>query len=138
MLIQGMFWLWQHILGYDLNNPYTINNDELTAIWDSLPSNEKSENLQGMWRNKALSDTYEPGSTFKLVTSSAAIEEGIVADIEKTDFGCTGSINIAGTIIKCWRYYRPHGSQNLRQALMNSCNPVFIGLRTKNWCKKVL
>ncbi|MBE5819789.1 MAG: hypothetical protein E7310_03080 [Clostridiales bacterium] len=138
MLIQGMFWLWQHILGYDLNNPYTINNDELTAIWDSLPSNEKSESLQGMWRNKALSDTYEPGSTFKLVTSSAAIEEGIVTDIERTDFGCTGSINIAGTRIKCWRYYRPHGSQNLRQALMNSCNPVFIGLRAKNWCKKVL
>ena len=126
-----MFWLWQHIHGYDLNNPYTINKEELAAIWDSLPSNEKSENLQGMWRNKALSDTYEPGSTFKLVTSSAAIEEGIVTDIERTDFSCTGSINIAGTRIKCWRYYRPHGSQNLRQSLMNSCNPVFIGLGQK-------
>ncbi len=130
-----MFYLWQHTHGYDLNNPYTINDEELAQIWDSLESNEKSENLQGMWRNKALSDTYEPGSTFKLVTASAAIEEGIVTDIDKTDFACTGSINISGTTIKCWRYYRPHGSQSLRQALMNSCNPVFIGLRTKNRSK---
>ena len=133
-----MFWLCRHILGYDLNNPYTINDNELAAIWDSLPSNEKSENLQGMWRNKALSDTYEPGSTFKLVTSSAAIEERIVTDIDETSFSCTGSINIAGTRIRCWRYYRPHGSQNLRQALMNSCNPVFIGLRSKNRGEKIL
>ena len=52
-------------------------------------------------------------------------------DIDKVSFACTGSINIAGTRIKCWRYYRPHGSESLRQALMNSCNPVFIGLGQK-------
>ena len=94
----------------------------------TIESIEKSKALQQMWRNKAISDTYEPGSTFKLVTSSAAIEEGIVTDIDAVCFGCTGSINISGTRIKCWRYYRPHGSESLRLALMNSCNPVFIGL----------
>ena len=113
---------------YDLNSPYTINDETLAATWDSLESSEKSKALQQMWRNKAISDTYEPGSTFKLVTASSAIEEGIVTDIDKVSFCCTGSINIAGTRIKCWRYYRPHGSESLRLALMNSCNPVFIGL----------
>ena len=120
---------------YDLNNPYTINNDGLKNLWDTLESSEKSTYLQGMWRNKAISDTYEPGSTFKLVTASASIEEGLVTDIDKSgQFACTGGIEIAGVRIKCWRYYRPHGGESLRQALMNSCNPVFIGLRTKNRC----
>ncbi len=116
---------------YDLNNPYSINNEELKIVWDTLSSNDKSKALQQMWRNKAISDTYEPGSTFKLVTSSAALEEGITDTDNAGEFCCTGSINIAGTRIKCWRYYRPHGSQSLRNALMNSCNPVFIGLRSK-------
>ena len=124
--------------GYDLNSPYTINNPELESVWSELSSSQKSENLQKMWRNKAISDTYEPGSTFKLVTASSALEEKIVTDIDKVDFACTGSINIAGTKIRCWRYYRPHGSESLRQALMNSCNPVFIGLRSKNRSKYIL
>ncbi|MBQ3145977.1 MAG: hypothetical protein IJB90_05455 [Clostridia bacterium] len=116
---------------YDLNNPYKINDEDLSFVWDTLSSGDKSEALQQMWRNKAISDTYEPGSTFKLVTSSAALEEGITDTDNSGEFACTGSINIAGTRIKCWRYYRPHGGQSLRQALMNSCNPVFIGLRSK-------
>ena len=123
---------------YDLNNPYSINKEDLKFIWDTLSSKDKSEALQQMWRNKAISDTYEPGSTFKLLTSSAALEEGITDTDNSGEFACTGSINIAGTRIKCWRYYRPHGAQSLRQALMNSCNPVFIGLRTKNRSRKIL
>ena len=120
---------------YDLNDPYTINNEELVSKWDLISPKDKSIALQQMWRNKGVSDTYEPGSTFKLVTSSVALEEGITDTDNQGEFSCTGSINIAGTRIKCWRHYRPHGAQSLRQALMNSCNPVFIGLRTKNWCK---
>lgn len=116
---------------YNLNSPYEINNEELKNVWDTLSNKEKSEALQGMWRNKAIADTYEPGSTFKLVTTSAALEEGITTTDKNGEFCCTGSINIAGTRIKCWRYYRPHGSESLRQALMNSCNPVFIGLGQK-------
>ena len=116
---------------YDLNNPYTINDENLKAVWQELSSKEKTENLQKMWRNKAISDTYEPGSTFKLLTASAALEEGITDTDRSGEFCCSGSINIAGTKIRCWRYYRPHGSQSLREALMNSCNPVFIGLGQK-------
>ena len=117
---------------YDLNSPYEPSTDELKSAWDSMDSKDKSTALQGMWRNKAISDTYEPGSVFKTVTASAALEEGIVTDIDQQgQFCCTGVIEVAGTRIKCWRYYRPHGSESLRQALMNSCNPVFIGLGQK-------
>lgn len=117
---------------YDLNNPYEINNEFLKSI-EEISQEDKSKILQKMWRNKGISDTYEPGSTFKLVTASAGLQEGLTDTDNAGEFNCSGSITIAGTRIKCWRYYRPHGSQSLRQALMNSCNPVFIGLRTKNW-----
>ena len=116
---------------YDLNNPYQINKDELKQVWELMDQTQKSESLQSMWRNKAIADTYEPGSTFKLVTASSALEEGIAEPDKAGAFCCTGSIEIAGVRIKCWRYYRPHGSESLRQALMNSCNPVFIGLGQK-------
>ena len=116
---------------YNLNEPYKINNPELESIWDMMEQSQKSNSLMGMWRNKAIADTYEPGSTFKLVTASSALEEGIASIDKKGAFCCTGSIQIAGVRIKCWRYYRPHGSESLREALMNSCNPVFIGLGQK-------
>ena len=121
---------------YDLNNPYKISNAEISNIWGELDSSQKTTYLQAMWRNKAIADTYEPGSTFKLVTTSSAIEEGIAEPDKKGAFNCSGSIEIAGVRIKCWRYYRPHGSQSLREALMNSCNPVFIGLGQKLGVKK--
>ena len=114
---------------YNLNEPYEPYTDELKETWDLLEQQEKTTKLQAVWRNKAIADTYEPGSVFKLITASAAIEEGIVTDINKEgQFSCTGGIEVAGVRIKCWRYYRPHGSESLRQGLMNSCNPVFIGL----------
>ena len=62
---------------YDLNDPYTINNQELAAIWDTKQANERSAALQQMWRSKVISDGYEPGSTFKILTAAIAIEEGI-------------------------------------------------------------
>ena len=110
---------------YDLNNPYEIENSE------NMDSKEKNKELQAKWRNKAIADTYEPGSTFKLITSSIALEEGITKTDNEGEFNCGGGIEIAGVRIKCWRYYRPHGTQSLRQALMNSCNPVFIALGQK-------
>ncbi len=116
---------------YDLNNPYKINKQELEEIWTELDSGQKALSLQAMWRNKAVADTYEPGSTFKLVTASAALEEKLATADKQGAFCCTGGIEIAGVRIKCWRYYRPHGSQSLRNGLMNSCNPVFIGLGQK-------
>ena len=117
---------------YDLNSPYEPHTDEQKAEWENLDSQDRTTAMQKMWRNKAISDTYEPGSVFKTITSSAALEEGIVTDIDKQgQFCCTGGIEVAGVRIKCWRYYRPHGSESLRLALMNSCNPVFIGLGQK-------
>lgn len=117
---------------YNLNEPYEPNTEELKQVWDMLSSSEKNKSLQQMWRNRAVADSYEPGSTFKLLTASAALEEGITTTDKEGEFCCTGGIEIAGVRIRCWRYYRPHGAQSLREALMNSCNPVFIGLRTEN------
>ena len=116
---------------YNLNEPYEPYTEELKATWDSLEQAEKTTYLQAVWRNKAIADTYEPGSVFKLITASAALEEGITDTDNEGEFSCTGGIEVAGVRIKCWRYYRPHGSESLRQGLMNSCNPVFIGLGQK-------
>ena len=116
---------------YNLNEPYEPYTEELKSTWDSLEQSEKTTYLQAVWRNKAIADTYEPGSVFKLITASAALEEGITDTDNEGEFCCTGGIEVAGVRIKCWRYYRPHGSESLRQGLMNSCNPVFIGLGQK-------
>lgn len=117
---------------YNLNDPYAAYTNELKGIWDTADQAEKTKSLQAVWRNRAITDTYEPGSTFKTITASAALEEGLVTDIDKQgQFCCTGGIEVAGVRIKCWRYYRPHGAESLRQALMNSCNPIFIGLGQK-------
>ena len=116
---------------YDLNSPYEINSEELKNAWDTMSKNDRTSSLQKMWRNKAIADSYEPGSTFKLITASAALEEGITTTDKNGEFACVGHIEVAGVRIKCWRYYRPHGSQSLRMGLMNSCNPVFIGLGQK-------
>ena len=116
---------------YNLNQPYEPYTEELKQNWEQMEQAEKTKNLQAVWRNKAIADTYEPGSVFKLVTASAALEEGITDTDHKGEFCCTGGIEVAGVRIKCWRYYRPHGAESLREALMNSCNPVFIGLGQK-------
>ena len=116
---------------YNLNDPYTVEIGEEKSDWNDLAQEEKTKQLQAMWRNKAISDTYEPGSVFKIVTASVALEEGITTTDKEGEFNCTGYIEIAGVKMKCWRYYRPHGAESLREALMNSCNPVFIGLGQK-------
>ena len=116
---------------YNLNEPYSAYTEELKANWDNMEQKEKTTYLQTVWRNRAITDTYEPGSTFKTITASAALEEGITDTDNSGEFTCTGGIEVAGVRIKCWRYYRPHGAESLRQALMNSCNPVFIGLGQK-------
>ncbi len=116
---------------YNLNAPFEPSTDELKQNWENMSQKEKNNSMMALWRNKAVSDTYEPGSTFKLITTSAALQEGITTPDKEGEFTCTGGIEIAGVRIKCWRYYRPHGSESLREALMNSCNPVFIGLGQK-------
>lgn len=112
---------------YDLNSPYTPNS-VLAKTYDSLSTEEKSEALYKMWSNKSVSESYEPGSTFKIITASAALEENITTTDKVGDFYCQGYEIVADRTINCWRHGNPHGSQTLRQALCNSCNPAFMQL----------
>ena len=112
---------------YDLNSPRTPN-DSLSSTWDSLSSEEQVNSLIKMWRNKAVSDTYEPGSTFKIITAAIGLEENVVSTDTPGDFYCSGYELINGIKINCWKYQTTHGSQTLRQALMNSCNPALMQL----------
>lgn len=112
---------------YDLNNPSSPNS-YLVTNWDSLSTEEKSASLYSMWSNKSIHETYEPGSTFKVITASVALEENITETDIEGEFICTGSHNVAGKNIKCWKYPESHGQQSLRKALMNSCNPAFMQL----------
>lgn len=111
---------------FDLNDPFTPNTEELKSKWDTYSSKEKSSALYAMWRNKTISDTAEPGSTFKIVTATAALEENVTTLDKPNEFHCSGAEKVDTWSIKCWRYYNPHGSESLRQGIMNSCNPVFM------------
>lgn len=109
---------------YDPNEPRTPIYSYYEEVLDSYDDKEKIKGYYQMWRNPAVSDTYEPGSTFKLVTSAAGLEENVVKPDDK--FTCTGSVTVAGQKLKCWRHYRPHGEETFAQGVQNSCNPVFI------------
>ena len=111
---------------YDPNNPRVPLTSGGAAYVDSLSDKEKLDYWNAMWRNPIVSDTYEPGSTFKLLTTSIALEEGVTSLDDK--FVCTGGIVVAGQKLKCWRFYNPHGAETLVQAVGNSCNPVFVQL----------
>ena len=111
---------------FDLNEPFTINDEELAAMWDTFTAEEQNEYLNQMWRNKAINDTYEPGSTFKIVTASTGLEEGVITP--ESTFNCTGSMIVGGRTIKCWRYPRTHGTQTFAEGVRNSCNPVFMAV----------
>jgi stage V sporulation protein D (sporulation-specific penicillin-binding protein) len=109
---------------FDLNDPFTITDPEQRAVWAGLSQKEQMDSLNQMWRNFAINDTYEPGSTFKIVTSAAGLEEGICTFT--TPFSCSGSVTVGGRIIKCWRSPRSHGEQTFLQGIQNSCNPVLM------------
>lgn len=100
------------------------------ATYPDYNLNEPFEVNSSVWRNTAISNTYEPGSTFKLINAAIALEEGIV-DTDTKAFVCNGFEQFDETTINCWRYWAPHGSQSLREALMNSCNPAFMQLGKK-------
>ncbi len=111
---------------YDPNNPRVPLTTAGAAYLETLPDKDKPDFWSKMWRNPLVSDTYEPGSTFKLLTTAIALEEGVTSLDDR--FVCTGSIVVAGQKLKCWRSYNPHGAENLVQAVGNSCNPVFVQL----------
>lgn len=119
--------------GCDLNDPRALTEADYAEL-EGLEGSEYTQKLSELqyahWRNKAISDTYEPGSIFKVVTLSMALEEGVVN--EQSSFTCSGSSRVSGwdRPISCWRK-SGHGTQTLQRALQNSCNPAFIeiGLR---------
>lgn len=111
---------------YDLNNPREPN-ESMQSTWNTLSSSEQLNALYKMWRNKCVSDTYEPGSTFKIITASVGLEEGLVQTDTVNDFYCPGYELVSGQTIYCWKT-SSHGPETLRQALMNSCNPSMMQL----------
>ena len=110
---------------FDLNDPFTLNTSGDTA---EMTEEQKQEYLNQMWRNPCLNDTYEPGSTFKIITMAAGLEEGVVSVDDR--FYCPGYILVKDRRIHCAKR-TGHGSQNFVEGAQNSCNPVFIqvGLR---------
>ena len=114
---------------YDPNDSRTAIYPYYQELLEEYSDKEKINGYYAMWRNPLINDTYEPGSTFKLITSSASVEEGVVSDKDK--FVCTGSVTVGGRKIKCWRHYRPHGEQTFAQGVQNSCNPVFVELSNR-------
>ena len=112
--------------GFDPNNA-TVPTDEKMAEEYEKAKN-KSEVLSKMWRNPIVSDTYEPGSTFKLITASSAIEEKAITTTEI--FSCNSHVTIAGVTLHCWSN-RNHGTQTIKEAVGNSCNPVLAKVATK-------
>ena len=111
---------------YNLNDPYTPNSS-ISEGWDTLSGQEQTNRLYSMWRNRAVLDTYEPGSTFKVITASIGLEENVVETDTENDFFCSGYEEVADRQIKCTST-SGHGKQTLRNALENSCNPALIQL----------
>lgn len=112
---------------YDLNDYATVTDKTLLEQMERGELDEEGAQ-QKQWRNKALNDTYEPGSTFKILTLSAALEEGLID--KTTSVNCSGSVNISGHTIHCSNK-AGHGLQNLEQTVGNSCNPAFISYGLK-------
>jgi len=108
---------------FDLNNPFTLNIEE--SELSTLTEKEKQDMLNKMWRNRCINDTYEPGSTFKIITLSAALEEGVAGLGDS--FSCPGYKIVEDRKIRCHKT-SGHGAETFVQAVMNSCNPVFIEL----------
>ena len=114
---------------FNLNEPFEINNETLKATWDTLSAKEQADNLNKMWRNFSINDTYEPGSTFKIITSAAGLEENKVT--LDSSFNCGGGLIVGGRYIKCWRHPMGHGHQSFVEGVQNSCNPVFMEVASR-------
>lgn len=115
---------------FDPNFPRTSLNETIQKEWDNLPIDELQNRWYETWRNFSISDIYEPGSTFKLITAAAAIEENVAQP--DSHFYCNGFIrDIKGVTLRCSSWYNPHGTQTFTEGLNNSCNIVFVDAARK-------
>lgn len=110
---------------FDLNEPYTLIPELEAEAAACTTQEEKQKLLNSMWRNGCINDTYEPGSTFKIITAAAALEAGVVT--MEDNFSCPGFIIVDDRRIRCHKA-GGHGAESFTQAVMNSCNPVFVTL----------
>ncbi len=120
----GEIYAMANVPEFNLNEPFVLNYD----VGTDMDAAKKQELLNQMWRNPCINDTYEPGSTFKIITASAALEQGVVT--LNDNFFCPGYKIVEDRRIRCHKA-GGHGAENFEQGLMNSCNPVFmeLGLR---------
>ena len=125
---------------FDLNDPFTLQVNEMESLDQTAEVQQSEENnsvenrqdlLNQMWRNGSINDTYEPGSTFKIITTAAALEEAVVTP--EDSFYCPGYKVVEDRRIRCHKVRPGMGQRTFTQGIMNSCNPVFIelGLRTR-------
>lgn len=110
---------------FNLNDPYAAPPGEDESTWIGNTEDNVKKLYETVWRNKALTDTYEPGSTFKSITAAMGIEEG---RINKNSIVSDAPLDLSGWQIRCWRKYQDHGSETFADAVKNSCNPVFSKL----------
>ncbi|NLW51979.1 MAG: PASTA domain-containing protein [Tissierellia bacterium] len=112
---------------YNPNSPRSLNSDIDKLFLNAIDQNDKDSYMIRRWNNINVSSVYEPGSTFKAITTAIGLDQN--HEIEHNEYTCNGYIEISpGVTIKCWRAHNPHGVQSLREAFSNSCNPAFVGI----------
>ncbi len=112
---------------FDPEKSWMILDDVQKDYWRDMNWSSKEKQLYNSWRNFPINDSYEPGSTFKIITATAGLQENVVTP--ESHFYCDGYVTqVKGARIKCWRYYNPHGDQTFVEGVQNSCNEVFVAL----------
>ncbi|WDV44183.1 stage V sporulation protein D [Clostridiaceae bacterium M8S5] len=127
----------KNTLQYNPESPWELLTEDQKEVWDNKPWVDKSKQIFDAWRNFPVNDNYEPGSTFKIITAAAGLEEGVVS--KDSRFHCDGFVRQVKSYkpIKCWRYYNPHGSQTFLEGVQNSCNEVFVEVGLRIGAKKM-
>lgn len=119
---------------YNLNTPFTPIDPTVLETWTTLNSQERNDYLYKMWNNNAVQNTYEPGSTFKIITAATALEENIVGANATNVFNCTGYETVNGINIFCWRSRKTSWSTIFKTSFSKFLQSFFHTIRTKSWC----